>query len=109
MLREAKNVRKGVKPFVIDLSIPTEDQILENPKRRDFLGGGWIDSSRPNVIAIYWHKRQGVFTVYSLLQVLEHETMHSVLERLEGLQVSKRLDNVHRSSSVWISASNWFL
>ena len=88
---------------MIDLSVPTEQQILENPRRQDFLGGGWIDSSKPNVITVYWHRRQGLFTVYSLLQVLEHEILHSVLVRLEGLQVSMKLDNVHRSSCVWMS------
>jgi hypothetical protein len=87
---------------VLELAIPTELQILENPRRQSFLGGGWIDSSEPNVINVYWHKRQNLFTVYSLLQVLEHETLHSVLVKLVGLPVSMKLDNLHRSSCVWL-------
>jgi hypothetical protein len=89
--------------LVIDVSVPTERQILENPRRESFLGGGWVDSSEPDVINVYWHRRQGLFTVYSLLQVLEHEALHSILVRLEGLEVSMKLDNVHRSSCVWMS------
>jgi hypothetical protein len=101
-LRRATYAKKLREPFVLDLSVPTEIQILENPRRQNFLGGGWIDSSEPNVINVYWHRRQGLFTVYSLLQVLEHETLHSVLVRLAGLRVSMKLDKVHRSSCVWI-------
>jgi hypothetical protein len=87
---------------VIDVSVPTDVQVLENPKRQKFLGGGWIDSTKPNVIKVYWHRRQKLFTVYSLLQVLEHETLHAVLIRFMSLQTSMKLDNIHRSSHVWI-------
>lgn len=95
-------MRRLREPSVIELRVPTEKEILENPKRQNFLGGGWIDSSEPSVINVYWHRRQGLFTVYSLLQVLEHETLHSVLVQFAGLQVSMKLDHVHRSSRVWI-------
>ncbi len=87
----------------IDVMIPTEGQILENPRRADFIGGGWVDSSDPSVIYLYWHKRQWHFTVYSLLQVLEHETLHSVLARLVDLETSMKLDSVHRSVCVWLT------
>lgn len=103
-LRKANKMKKGPKAsLVIGVSVPTERQILENPRRESFLGGGWVDSSEPDVINVYWHRRQGLFTVYSLLQVLEHEALHSILVRLEGLEVSMKLDNVHRSSCVWMS------
>jgi hypothetical protein len=97
-----KNVERAGKSFVIGVSVPTEVQVLENPKRRKFLGGGWIDSTEPSIIRIYWHRRQKLFTVYSLLQVLEHETLHAVLIRFMNLQTSMKLDNIHRSSHVWI-------
>ena len=87
---------------MIDVGVPTEIQISENPRRLKFLGGGWIDSTEPNIIKVYWHKRQKLFTVYSLLQVLEHETLHAVLIKLMSLQTSMKLDNIHRSSHVWI-------
>jgi hypothetical protein len=87
----------------VNVRVPTETEILENPKRQDFLGGGWVDSSEVRTINVYWHKRQGLFTIYSLLNVLEHESLHSVLARFVNLETSMKLDNVHRCSSVWIS------
>jgi hypothetical protein len=99
---EATDTKRASDPFVIDVSIPTEMQVLENPRRQKFLGGGWIDSTEPNIIKVYWHKRQKLFTVYSLLQVLEHETLHAVLIKFMSLQTSMKLDNVHRSSHVWV-------
>lgn len=87
---------------VVNVRVPTKSEILENPKRRDFLGGGWVDSSELRTINVYWHKRQGLFTIYSLLNVLEHESLHSVLARLLNLETSMKLDNVHRCSCVWI-------
>jgi hypothetical protein len=101
-LADSKNMRRPRELSVIELGVPTEKEILENPRRQNFLGGGWVDSSEPNVINVYWHRRQSLFTVHSLLQVLEHETLHSVLILLAGLEVSMKLDNVHRSSCVWI-------
>jgi hypothetical protein len=88
---------------VVNVRVPTENEILENPKRADFLGGGWVDSSALGTINVYWHKRQELFTIYSLLNVLEHECLHSVLARLINLKTSMKLDNVQRCSSVWIS------
>ncbi|HXX88272.1 MAG TPA: hypothetical protein VEH86_07510 [Candidatus Acidoferrum sp.] len=104
----SKNIKRLREPSVIGLGVPTEKEILENPRRQDFLGGGWIDSLKPNVINVYWHRRQGLFTVYSLLQVLEHETLHCVLIQLAGLQVSMKLDKVHCSSCVWIDENKLF-
>jgi hypothetical protein len=98
-----RQTERLTEPFVIDLRVPTEKQILENPRRREFLGGAWVDSLEPNVMNVYWHKRQGLFTLYSLLQVLEHETLHAVLIKLTSLQTSMKLDNVHRSSHVWLN------
>jgi hypothetical protein len=51
---------------------------------------------------VYWHRRQGLFTIYSLLNVLEHETLHSVLAKFINVQASVKLDNVHRSSCAWL-------
>jgi hypothetical protein len=96
------DMRRADKPIAIDVRVPTEMQILENPRRQKFLGGGWIDSSEPDIIRVYWHRRQRLFTLYSLLQVLEHETLHAVLIELVDLQTSMQLDNIHRSSHVWI-------
>ncbi len=86
--------------WVVDVRVPTEGQIAENPKRIDFIGGGWVDSTEPEVVCLYWHKRKGRFSVYSLLNVLEHETLHVVLAKRLGLQASIELDRVHRSSCV---------
>jgi hypothetical protein len=88
---------------VVNVRVPTQSEILENPRRRDFLGGGWVDSSELSIINVYWHRRQKFFTVYSLLNVLEHEGLHSVLARLINLETSMKLDNVHRCSCAWIS------
>jgi len=88
--------------LTIDVRIPSEEEILENPKRAEFLGGAWVDSGSPDVINVYWHKRQNRFTVYSLLQVLEHETLHVVLTRFLSLHLSRKLDRVHRSKCVWL-------
>jgi hypothetical protein len=88
---------------VVNVRVPTQNEILENPKRRDFLGGGWVDSSKLSMINVYWHRRQKLFTVYSLLNVLEHESLHSVLARHISLKTSMKLDNVHRCSCAWIS------
>jgi hypothetical protein len=87
---------------VLDVRVPSESEISENPKRRDFLGGAWVDSQNLNVVNLYWHKRREQFSVYSLLNVLEHETLHSVLARRLSIQLSMKLDRVHRSSCVWI-------
>lgn len=89
--------------FVVDARIPSEAQIVENPRRAKFLGGGWVDSSEINVINLYWHRRREHFTIYSLLNVLEHETLHVVLAKRLNLEASKDLDNIHRSRCVWIS------
>jgi len=88
--------------FVFDVRVPTERQILRNPRRRDFLGDGWVDSWELDVINVYWHRRQRLFTVYSLLSVLEHEILHSVLARFVDLDASVNSDNVHRSSCAWL-------
>jgi hypothetical protein len=84
----------------IDVRVPTEEEILENPKRAKFIGGGWVDSSDPHTLNIYWHKRQRRFTLYSIMQVLEHETLHSVLTSKLDLETSIKLDNIHRCSCV---------
>jgi hypothetical protein len=97
-MREQRKMRDPRKSLALDLRIPTEEEILENPRRADFIGGGWIDSLDPNIINLYWHKRQKQFTVYSLLQVLEHETLHAVLASIFNLETSMKLDNIHRSS-----------
>jgi len=101
--KSVESVKKSRALCAIDARIPTEREILENPRRRRFLGGGWVDSSDLSIINVYWHRRQRLFTVYSLLSVLEHETLHSVLGRLLGLEISMKLDKVHRSSCAWIS------
>jgi hypothetical protein len=101
--KSVESMKESRTPCAIDVRVPTETEILENPKRRRFLGGGWVDSSDLSTINVYWHRRQQLFTVYSLLSVLEHETLHSLLGRLLGLEMSMKLDNVHRSSCVWIS------
>lgn len=93
----------GEEVSVVSVRVPTQSEILENPKRRDFLGGGWVDSSELSMINVYWHRRQKFFTVYSLLNVLEHEALHSVLARLIDLETSMKLDNIHTCSCVWIS------
>lgn len=96
MTRPAKSSAMGVR-------IPTEEQILENPDRRFFIAGGWVDSSNLCEICLYWHRRQEQFTLYSLLQVLEHEALHAVLANLLDLDTSMKLDNVYRSSCKWLS------
>ena len=93
-------MKKPAEPVAISVRVPSEAEILENPKREDFLGGGWVDSVDFNMVNVYWHKRQELFSVYSLLNVLEHETLHSVLAKRLSLQVSMKLDRVHRSSCV---------
>ncbi|NWG10146.1 hypothetical protein HXY33_00075 [Candidatus Bathyarchaeota archaeon] len=105
MKTEAKAAKKKdtSKAFTIDVRIPTRSQIVENPRRAWFIGGGWIDSLDPKVINLYWHRRQKHFTIYSLLQVLEHETLHTVLARIIDLETSQKLDNVHRSICVWLN------
>lgn len=101
---QAKTVTKkdANEAFAIDVRIPTRSQIVENPRRAWFIGGGWVDSSDPSVINLYWHRRRKHFTIYSLLQVLEHETLHAVLARITDLETSQKLDNVHRSVCVWL-------
>jgi hypothetical protein len=101
-MRSAERM-KAATSTIIDVRIPTEEQILENPKRAAFIGGGWVDSSSPDFISLYWHRRQNEFTVFSLLQVLEHESIHVVLIRLIDLETSMKLDNVHRCSCVQLT------
>jgi hypothetical protein len=95
-------MKKASGRFAINVRIPTEAEILESPRRAEFVGGGWIDSWKPNVICLYWRKKQEHFTVYSVLQVLEHETLHAVLIHLFGLETSTKLDNINRSSHIWL-------
>ncbi len=104
-IREGIEIRQSAaqrrRSFGIDVRIPTEEEILENPRRAEFMSGGWIDTADPRRICLYWHRRQDHFTVYSLLQILEHEILHAVLINLVGLDASIKLDNVHRSSFAW--------
>ena len=93
-------MKKPAGPVAISVRVPSEAEILENPKRDDFLGGGWVDSVDVSMINVYWHKRQELFSVYSLLNDLEHETLHSVLAKRLSLQASMKLDRVHRSSCI---------
>jgi hypothetical protein len=81
----------------IIVRVPSEKKILKHPKRAWFVCGGWIDSAEPSIVNVYWHRRQERFTVFSFLQVLEHEMLHAVLALRLGLEVSRKLDNVHRS------------
>jgi hypothetical protein len=93
----------GTGEFVVDVRVPSLEEIAENPKRCSFIGGGWVDSNKPNMINLYWHaRRRKCFTVYSLLNVLEHETLHAVLAWRLSLQFSTKLDRVHRSSCVYL-------
>jgi hypothetical protein len=94
----------GAEEFVVDVRVPSLEEIAENPKRCSFIGGGWVDSDKPNLINLYWHvHRRKHFTVYSLLNVLEHETLHAVLAWRLSLQFSMKLDRVHRSSCVCLN------
>ena len=79
------------------MRVPSEAEIRVNPRRAWFVCGGWIDGDEPCVVNVYWHRRQGRFTVFSLLQILEHEMLHAVLALRLGLEVSEKLDSVHRS------------
>jgi hypothetical protein len=81
----------------IVVRVPSKTEILEKPYRAWFVCGGWIDSEAPNVVNVYWHRRQGRFTLFSLLQILEHEMLHAVLAMRVSLEASTKLDNVHRS------------
>jgi hypothetical protein len=101
-MRRQSKTTESTDSSVLDVRVPSESEISENPKRRDFLGGAWVDSQNLNVVNLYWHKRREQFSVYSLLNVLEHETLHSVLARRLSIQLSMKLDRVHRSSCVWI-------
>ena len=51
-------------------------------------------------VNVYWHRRQRGFTVFSLLQILEHEMLHAVLALRVGLDVSVKLDSVYRSGFI---------
>jgi hypothetical protein len=87
---------------VVDVRIATREEILENPRRIIFIAGGWINDSEPDVIFIYWHKHQEHLTMFSLLRILEHEILHSVLTTTFDLETSAKLDNVHDASPVWL-------
>jgi hypothetical protein len=99
-MSEQRSMRNPRKCLTIGLRIPTEEEILENPRRANFMGGGWIDSLDSNTINLYWHKRQHHFTIYSILQVLEHETLHVVLAVIFDLETSMKLDSIHRCSCI---------
>ena len=88
----------------MDVRIPTSEEVLENPRRRLFIAGGWINDSEPDVVYVYWHRHQEHFTVYSLLRILEHETLHSVLAKRIDLKSSAKLDIVHDASPVWLDS-----
>ncbi len=100
-MKQAKKSEAIERSSAINLRIPTKKEIVENPKRAWFIGGGWVDSADLYTINVYWHRRRKLFTTYSLLQVLEHETLHSVLARAVNLEASVKLDKVHRSICVW--------
>jgi hypothetical protein len=87
----------------IVVRVPSREEILENPSRAWFVCGGWIDSDAPNVVNVYWHRRRGRFTVFSLLQILEHEILHAVLALRVGLDVSSKLNSVFRSVFVLLN------
>ena len=87
----------------MDLRIPSQEEIFESPHRRRFIAGGWVDSAFPNEINVYWHRCQDRFTVHSLLQILEHETLHVILARHFGLETSVKLDNVQHASCISVT------
>lgn len=64
------------------------------------MAGGWVNDDEPNNVYVYWQRRQQCFSVFSFLQILEHEVLHSVLLRLFGVEISMRLDCIHRST--WV-------
>jgi hypothetical protein len=64
------------------------------------VAGGWVNDDEPNSVYVYWQRRQQCFSVFSFLQILEHEVLHSVLLRLFEVEISMRLDCVHRSTRV---------
>jgi len=86
----------------LDVRVPSEKEIAENPRRAIYVGGGWVDNINPSMINVYWHRRRDQFSVYSLLQVLEHETLHFAVHKIAGLHASIKLDNVHRSACIQI-------
>ncbi len=75
---------------------------MENPGRIRFIAGGWINDSEPGVIYLYWHRHQEHLTMFSLLRILEHETLHSVLALTFDLETSAKLDLIHDASPVWL-------
>ena len=87
---------------MVDVRIATREEVLENPGRIRFIAGGWINDDEPDVIYIYWHRHQEHLTLFSLLRVLEHEIMHSVLATSFDLETSARLDLIHDASPVWL-------
>jgi hypothetical protein len=99
-MKEQRSMGNLGKSPTIGVRIPTEEEILENPRRANFIGGGWIDSLDPNTVNLYWHKRQQHFAIYSILQVLEHETLHAVLAVIFDLETSMKLDNIHGCSCI---------
>jgi hypothetical protein len=103
------NLPAGSGPVLcaIDVKIPTREEVLENPRRAWLIAGGWVNDSEPDSIYIYWHRRQNHFTVYSLLQILEHEILHAVLLSLVSAKISMGLDKVHRSACVKLDESNF--
>ncbi len=75
---------------------------MENPARIRFIAGGWINDSEPDVIYLYWHRHQEHLTMFSLLRILEHEILHSVLALTFDLETSAKLDLIHDASPVWL-------
>ncbi len=84
----------------IDVRIPTREEVYESPRRRWFVAGGWVNDDDPCSVYVYWQRRRECFSVFSFLQILENEVLHSALLRMFGVEVSMRLDWVHRSTKV---------
>jgi hypothetical protein len=87
---------------LVDVRIATREEVMENPGRFRFIAGGWINDSEPDVIYVYWHRHQEHLTMFSLLRILEHEVLHSVLATNFDLETSAKLDLIHDASPVWL-------
>jgi hypothetical protein len=93
----------------IDIKIATMKQVREWGKDRDLnpygkrapVWGGVIYNS-PRIIYLFWLKSyQKHFTVYTLLQLLEHEFLHHVLDKVSK-EARHQLDNIHKNMEVTI-------
>jgi len=76
--------------------IPSKREVknhLNSPDKLGVIGGGYVAMT---TMKLFWLTENVPLEFESCLELIEHETVHQVIRKLEGLAVSKDFDKIQK-------------